>query len=76
MHAVEVVSDRVVGTTMGYHGLLAGIGSAIGGYPFSRIIETFGWDYFFTSCLMFAVLSAVLIIPLWNDKLNVPKKSK
>lgn len=76
MHAIECVDKSVVGTTMGYHGLLSGFGSAIGGYPFSRIIEFLGWNYFFIACLFSALLSAIVIIPLWNHKLEITEIKK
>jgi len=70
MHAIELVDNRAVGTVMGYHGLLSGLGAALGGYPLSQIIFELGWDYYFLTSLFVSVLSAVVILPLWNNSLK------
>ena len=76
MHAIELVDKSVVGTTMGYHGLLSGLGSAIGGYPVGKIIFELGWEFYFITCAIFSILSAILVSPLWNHKLSISKKSE
>ncbi|MDR1057299.1 MAG: MFS transporter family glucose-6-phosphate receptor UhpC [Coxiellaceae bacterium] len=64
--AAELSHREAAGTATGFVGLFGYIGAAISGYPVGLVIDHFGWYGFFISVGICAVLSILLLIPLWQ----------
>ena len=64
--AAELSHKSAAATATGFIGLIAYIGCTTAGYPLGIITEHFGWDGFFVALTICAVLSSLLLFPLWN----------
>ncbi|TCM60039.1 OPA family sugar phosphate sensor protein UhpC-like MFS transporter [Acinetobacter calcoaceticus] len=66
--AAEAAHKDSAGAATGFVGLFGYLGAAISGYPLAKIIESSGWDGFFTTMIVATLASAVLLIPLLSSK--------
>ena len=72
--AAELSHKKAAATATGFIGFIAYIGSAFAGYPLGIIMQNFGWEGFFLTLTGCAILSSLLLLPLWNIK-TVPENS-
>ena len=68
MAAAEVAHKEYAGTATGFVGLFGYMGAALTGLPVAKVIESWGWDGFFTVMVAASLLSAILIVPIINPK--------
>ena len=66
MAPAELTHREAAGTSTGFVGLFGYIGAAISGYPVGLIIQNFSWFGFFVVIGACAVLSILLLLPLWS----------
>jgi MFS transporter, OPA family, sugar phosphate sensor protein UhpC len=66
MQAAEVAHKKAAATASGFTGWSAYLGSAISYYPLSKIIQELGWTGFFSALTACVVISALLMLSLWN----------
>jgi MFS transporter, OPA family, sugar phosphate sensor protein UhpC len=66
--AAELSHKRAAASATGFIGFIAYIGSACAGYPLGIILKNFGWEGFFFALTGCAVLSFLLLFPLWAVK--------
>lgn len=64
--AAEVTHKNAVATSNGFVGLGAYLGAAMAGFPLGRITDTLGWEGYFIALICCAVLSVLVLIPMWN----------
>ena len=64
--AAELAHKKAAATATGFIGWIAYLGAAAAGYPLGIIAQDFGWEGFFLTLTACAILSSVLLIPLWN----------
>ena len=64
--AAELAHKKAAATATGFIGWIAYLGAAITGYPLGRITQDFGWEGFFVTLTVCAVISTLLLIPLWG----------
>lgn len=67
MTGVETVPSRAAATAGGLLAYPAQLGSMVAGLPFALLVQEFGWSGFFPSLVVLSVLSAVVILPGWNE---------
>jgi sugar phosphate permease len=60
----ELADPKVVATAQGVCGLAAGLGSAIAGYPFSKLITHGGWLALLGTEFVLVLLTLLLLVPL------------
>ena len=75
MTAVELSHKKAAGTATGFAGWWAYAGSAVAGYPMSKIIETTGWNSFFVILAACGAIAGLCLLPLWKVRSN-PKYSE
>lgn len=68
MAAAELSHKKAAATATGFIGFIAYAGATVAGYPLGIIRRDFGWEGFFITLIGCAVVSTVLLIPLWNAK--------
>ncbi len=68
MHAAELSHKKAAATATGFTGWMAYTGAAVAGYPLGLITQNYGWDGFFVVLTLCAVLSTLLLLPLWSIK--------
>ena len=66
--ALESVDKTAACTANGFTGLWAYIGAALAGYPIGKIIDIWGWSGFFVTMGICAILTFLLLLPLWPQK--------
>jgi len=66
--AAELSHKKAAGSATGFIGWFAYVGAAAAGFPFGKITQDWGWELFFVALTICAVLSVVLLIPLWSIK--------
>lgn len=64
--AAELSHREAAGAATGFVSLFAYLGAALSGYPIGVIIHNFNWYGFFIFIGVSAVLSVLLLIPLWH----------
>jgi OPA family sugar phosphate sensor protein UhpC-like MFS transporter len=67
MTGVETVPRRAAATAGGLLAYPAQLGSMCAGLPFALLVQEYGWKGFFPSLVFLSVLSAVVILPGWNE---------
>lgn len=72
--AAELSHKKAAATATGFIGFIAYIGSAFSGYPLGLIMKSFGWEGFFLALTGCAILSSLLLFPLWGVK-TAPENS-
>lgn len=66
--AAELSHKKAAGTATGFIGWVAYLGAASAGYPLGKITQIWGWQGFFYVVIGCAVLSTLLLTPLWRAK--------
>ncbi|MDR1012355.1 MAG: MFS transporter family glucose-6-phosphate receptor UhpC [Coxiellaceae bacterium] len=66
MVAAELSHKEVAGTASGFVGLFGYLGAAMSGYPIGLTIDHYSWSGFFIIITVCAILSILLLIPLWK----------
>jgi OPA family sugar phosphate sensor protein UhpC-like MFS transporter len=64
--AAELSHKKAAATATGFVGWIAYLGAATAGYPLGKISQDFGWGGFFVALTACAVISTLLLFPLWN----------
>jgi OPA family sugar phosphate sensor protein UhpC-like MFS transporter len=72
--AAELSHKRAAASATGFTGFIAYIGSAVAGYPLGILMKSFGWDGFFVALTGCAIVSFLLLFPLWGVK-TAPENS-
>jgi OPA family sugar phosphate sensor protein UhpC-like MFS transporter len=65
--AAELSHREAAGASTGFVSLFAYFGAALSGYPIGVVIHNFNWQGFFVVVGACAVLSVLLLIPLWQS---------
>lgn len=65
MAAAELTHKEAAGTSTGFIGLFGYIGAALSGFPLGWIEQTSGWNGFFLTVGLCAILSIFCLLPLW-----------
>lgn len=68
--AAELAHKKAAATASGLTGLWGYLGAAAAGYPLGAICEHYGWSGFFWALSACAIVSALLLIPLWPVNTN------
>ncbi|MDN3505105.1 MAG: phosphoglycerate transporter protein PgtP [Rhabdochlamydiaceae bacterium] len=68
MAAAELSHKKAAGTATGFAGWFGYAGAAAGAYPFGLIATKWGWQGFFIGLAAAALLSVLILIPLWSIK--------
>lgn len=68
MAAAEIAHKEAAGTATGFVGFFAYLGAATAGYPVAKVTEGFGWLGFFIFVGACAVISILLLFPLWSKR--------
>lgn len=68
--ATELSHKKAAATATGFAGCFAYLGAATAGFPLGYVMQNYGWQGFFSSLSVCAILAAVLILPLWSVKNN------
>ena len=80
MVAAELSHKKAAASSTGFVGFFAYIGSAFAGYPLGFITQHLGWSMgFFFSIVICAIISVLLLIPLWSvsaSHIRKPPKNK
>lgn len=63
--AAELAHKKAAATASGFTGWFGYIGAAAAGYPLGTITEGYGWDGYFLTLAVCAVVTCLLLIPLW-----------
>lgn len=75
--AAELSHKKAAATATGFTGTFAYLGSAVAGYPLSKIIQGSGWSGFFWVMGACCLVSVLLLIPMWdvtnNKRVSEPK---
>lgn len=64
--AAELSHKKAAATSTGFVGCFAYMGAAVAGYPFGKLTQEYGWEGFFVGMAICALMSAILLTPLWN----------
>jgi MFS transporter, OPA family, sugar phosphate sensor protein UhpC len=64
--AAELSHREAAGASTGFVSLFAYLGAALSGYPMGVVMQNFNWQGFFVVVGACAVLSVLLLIPLWR----------
>merc|ERR1740120_442587 len=67
MTGVETVPPRAAATAGGILAYPAQLGSMFAGLPFALLVQEYGWSGFFPSLVVLSMISAVVILPGWNE---------
>jgi MFS transporter, OPA family, sugar phosphate sensor protein UhpC len=70
MFAVELSHKKAAGGANGFIGFIAYLGWANAGYPLAKIMEWLGWNGFFVTLALCAIIAALLLVPFWAIKFN------
>jgi OPA family sugar phosphate sensor protein UhpC-like MFS transporter len=68
MAAAELSHKKAAATSTGFTGSFAYLGAATAGYPLGKITQIWGWHGFFMGMIACCLISALLLIPMWNIK--------
>lgn len=66
--AAEVSHKKAAGSATGFIGWFAYSGAAAAGYPLGKITHEWGWELFFFVLTLCALISVLLLFPLWTVK--------
>jgi OPA family sugar phosphate sensor protein UhpC-like MFS transporter len=66
--AAELSHKKAAGTATGFIGWLAYLGAAFAGWPLGKIAQDYGWEGYFITLSICAVVATALLFPLWNAK--------
>lgn len=64
--AAELSHKKAAATATGFIGWIASLGCASAGYPLGRLLDLYGWEVLFVVLMGCAIISTVLLFPLWN----------
>jgi MFS transporter, OPA family, sugar phosphate sensor protein UhpC len=64
--AAELAHKKAAATATGFIGWIAYLGAATAGYPLGRVTQDYGWEGYFVTLISCAVISTLLLFPLWN----------
>lgn len=64
--AAELSHKKAAGTSTGFVGLFAYLGSAVAGGPFGYICQHWGWDWYLLVTGACSVISALILSSLWS----------
>jgi OPA family sugar phosphate sensor protein UhpC-like MFS transporter len=70
MVAVELSHKKAAGGATGFIGFIAYLGMANAGYPLTKIMEWMGWNGFFVTLTLCALICVLLLLPFWSIKSN------
>jgi OPA family sugar phosphate sensor protein UhpC-like MFS transporter len=70
MVAVELSHKKAAGGATGFIGFIAYLGMANAGYPLTKIMEWMGWNGFFATLTLCALVCSLLLLPFWTIKSN------
>jgi len=77
--AAELSHKKAAATATGLIGWIAYFGAATAGWPLGKIIHIHGWDGYFGTLTACALISTLLLFPLWSAKTTkektLPKES-
>ena len=76
MAAAEMSHKKAAGTATGFAGWFGYVGAACGAGPFGVLSHHFGWSSVFVALVLSAVISAFLLMPLWNVKKRIEPDNK
>ncbi|MDF2550532.1 MAG: glpT [Chlamydiales bacterium] len=65
--AAELSHKKAAATATGFTGWFAYLGAAVAGYPLGRIAEEYGWQGYFWTLTICAVIALLLFIPLCKN---------
>lgn len=66
MAAAELSHKRAAATATGFAGTFAYAGAAVAGAPLGAVMQYFGWNSFLYSLFGCALISTLLLTPLWS----------
>jgi len=72
--AAELSHKKAAGTATGFIGCIAYAGAATAGYPLGAVINSYGWKGFVMAMGICAVVSVLLLLPLWGAKSRQKKR--
>lgn len=75
MAAAELSHKKAAGTATGFAGWFGYAGAACGAYPFGVIATRWGWSGFFVALAGCAVISVLILLPLWSVRSRDDNKS-
>ena len=70
MAAAELSHKKAAGSATGFVGWVAYLGAATAGYPLGKMTQELGWHSFFIVLAFCGGISVLLLLPLWNIKVN------
>lgn len=74
MMVAERADRRALQSAVGYNGLMSGFGAMVAGYPISLVVNYYGWAYCFGSFAACFGATVLLLIPLWSNNHEDPRK--
>jgi OPA family sugar phosphate sensor protein UhpC-like MFS transporter len=72
--AVELTHKKAAATASGFIGWISYLGAAASGYPLSLVTQWLGWEGFFTTLTISALITTVLLLPMWSVQTKAPSK--
>jgi Na+/proline symporter len=70
----ELTHKKAAATATGFIGWISYLGAATAGYPLGCVTQRFGWEGFFIALTVSAIVTALILLPLWNVG-RQPKKA-
>lgn len=64
--AAELTHKKAAGTSTGFTGIFSYAGAAAAGAPLGKLMQTWGWEGFFVTMVVCAVISVLLLSSLWS----------
>ncbi len=68
MAAAELAHKKAAATASGFAGWLGYFGAAFAAYPIGELTQRFGWQGFFAAMGGCAIVSVVLLLPMWATR--------
>jgi OPA family sugar phosphate sensor protein UhpC-like MFS transporter len=72
--ATELSHKKAAATATGFAGCFAYLGAAMAGGPLGALMKVWGWDSYFLTLGVCAVLGIFVMLPLWSVKTNVKEE--
>ncbi len=66
----ELSHKKAAATATGFAGCFASLGSAAAGGPLGAVTKIWGWETFFVTMAVCAVVATLCMLPLWSLKTN------